>query len=123
MKLGPIQKKWVKSLKENGHRQMRSRLGEKTKNDYTACCLGELGLIAGVCRFDNHGALREKESDNYGTLYNSYESLGLNCPSGGFAITDTEFSNLANLNDNGHTWYDIACYIEAYPELFFNKSV
>ena len=123
MKLGPIQKKWVKSLKENGHRQTTRRLGEKTKNDYTACCLGELGLIAGVCRFDNHGILREKGSDNSETLYDSYESLGLNSPTGEFDITDTEFSSFALLNDNEHTWYEIACYVEAYPELFFNKSV
>lgn len=123
MKLGPIQKKWVKSLKENGHRQMTRRLGEKKGSEYTACCLGELGLIAGVCRFDKHGGLREKKSDNYRTLYESYESLGLNSPIGEFNITDTETSSLAHLNDDGHTWYEIACYIEAYPELFFNKSV
>jgi hypothetical protein len=120
MKLGKLQKKWVRSLKAHPERQMSRQLGAGTKRKYTACCLGEAGLIMGTCVFKN-GVLVEKKTHSPGVLKNSYKKMGLYTDHGG---TEDGDISLAKLNDDGiTTWPEIAYMIEAAPELFFTKSV
>ncbi len=57
MTLGPLQLKWIKSLERRPKRQTKGKLGTRTSFlgftlSYKACCLGEGGLIAGVCNWD-----------------------------------------------------------------------
>lgn len=119
MKLGKLQRKWVKSLKSHPERQMKAQLGSGNKKKYKACCLGEAGLILGTCEF-KYGRLRERKSGSSGVLENSYDQMGLKSPNGKI----DSMTGLADLNDDGyHTWVDIAYLIEAAPELFFTKSI
>lgn len=143
MKLGPIQEKWVKSLEKNQDRQTTGQLGFKCelKDDgtYYACCLGEGGLIAGVCSWDPKGNLVVKDN-NTGkplkhmnmTLENySYKALGLHDGSGGLrkrveifvGETQKTFSRLSDMNDSGVSWRQIAQFIRQNPTLVFTHPV
>lgn len=120
MKLGPLQKKWVRSLKKHPERQQKNALGKGSAKEYTACCLGQAGLIMDTCYF-RRGILVERDSLSGTVLGESYKKMGLRDCVG--TIVDNNIS-LAGLNDdNNHTWVDIAYLIEAAPELFFTKSV
>lgn len=129
MKLGPKQKKWIAFLKENGHLQGVGRLGKKDGNKIELCCLGVAGLrIIRSCRWDGE-ILVEKEQRATGTLLDSHGEIGLLSEMGEIRYPSkyrkrtTEPPHLAEMNDEGYTWYEIACYLEAVPELFFSKSV
>jgi hypothetical protein len=120
MKLGPLQKKWVKSLKENPDRQLKDRLGVRSGDGYKACCLGEVAMILGICTFDADGFM--KIGSEYYDLTGHYHKMGLRDECG--EIADDPYNSLACLNDDrDHTWPEIAYLIESAPELFFTKSV
>lgn len=120
--LGPIQKKWIASLKAHPERQLKNVLGNGTPTKYQACCLGELGLIAGICEFNKYGIIHEKGFKlNDAELNETYSEVGLNSDNGSIK---GDYRCLALLNDDEHhTWPEIAYLVEAAPELFFNKSV
>lgn len=120
MKLGPIQTKWVESLEKYPQRQMKFRLGYSSSDgSYKACCLGEGGLVAGVCNWSN-GRLLTKNTASFTGLDGVYEHLGLR-DSGG-TIQGTS-NSLANMNDSDKTWPEIAAFIRENPTLVFTKSV
>lgn len=127
-KLGPIQTKWLQSLEAHPERQLKHRLGIKKSSDdtsYQACCLGELGLIAGVCQWEGINLSTKKFSER-GVLLGVYKELGLYSPHGDkktFAnhLVSRELS-LAELNDSGTTWPEIAAIVRANPEGYFSKS-
>jgi hypothetical protein len=132
MKLGPIQKAWLKSLREHPERQCSGKLGQKFNKNYLACCLGE-ALIT-YCKmkkrripFTGEGILIDGSNDRTSYLSSSFEKLGLISSSGmshsPFYINNEEYYGLASANDNGVTWPQIADIIEANPENFFTKSV
>lgn len=125
--LGPIQTKWLESLEAHPKRQMKSSLGTKKQEDgdeYKACCLGELGLIAGLCEWRGTDLTVTQDgckiSDTY--LINVWEELGLRSERG--SADDGEESNdLAELNDGGYSWPDIAARIRKNPEAYLTKSI
>lgn len=142
-KLGPLQKRWVKLLKTQGHLKGTGELGYKRpgpKSIPELCCLGLAGLLVlGNCKWDG-AYLIETSSDNVAFLKCSYGELGLFSGEGKinypkeFPLNPIagEVENLTELNDgiiNGGDelifqptpWVDIAYMIEAYPELFFNE--
>lgn len=121
-KFGPIQEKWLKSLEEHPERQAKQSLGYREKDGtYKACCLGELGLIAGICDFNEEGYLYAKcETQHTGLLHDVYEQVGLINSSGS---SRDKLESLSNLNDYYKTWPEIAAIVKANPELYFNKSV
>lgn len=130
MELGEIQKAWIKSLRENGHRQATNYLGFKTSDgEYKACCLGEalcvLNRIKGIESKFIDGDLMDGESDE--ELSKSYLEIGLITELGGLknaiTIDDIEHHSLSDLNDYIFTWAEIADYIEQNPENVFTKSV
>lgn len=137
MELGPIQKEWVKSLRENPHRQTKGYLGMGTPEDYKACCLGE--ALATYCRMNNEpipfhdGYITDnKFGSDLGSksFLFSHEKIGLHTSSGKLIINKSShislrgYLTLASANDSGViTWEQIADYIETYPEVVFNKSV
>ena len=143
MKLGTIQKAWIKSLRENPERQTKSRLVKKTENGYKACCLGE--LLITECRlsdkpfpfnditdeiFDEHKINYTGElHKDYKVLSGSRERFGLFSRAGEFkdnkkvSINGTIFSCLSEMNDGELTWVEIADFVEKNPDLVFSKSV
>lgn len=139
MKLGTLQKEWIKSLRENPTRQGKNILGRKTiGEEYKACCLGELLIVN--CRLKNrpvpfspNDTLLDMSSNGGTSFYlsNSYSEFGL--IDGGGAIhggwdynsptQQRTFTSLSQANDNDVSWKEIADFIEANPEKIFKKSV
>ena len=116
---GPIQKQWLKNLKEHPERQYKEALGVKpVGSSYEACCLGELALLAGVAHW-SEGILFCGEDKETTGMY--YEKLGLR--SGVGSPKSGHHSSLATLNDDEMTWPEIAAHVEKYPEVYFTKSV
>ena len=147
MKLGKIQKAWVESLKANPQRQMTNKLGKGTPKDYTACCLGELLCVRARLRkkklpFTSNNIIRDGGFSSSISLDVSFNQLGLKSDIGqiDFSIDGAkDWLNqskpkskgietngifcLANMNDNGWTWPEIAEFIQKFPEAVFTKSV
>lgn len=147
MELGPIQKKWLESLRAHPDRQGYGSLGmcKGGPGDYEACCLGEL-LI--TYRLENGESLEDVwgitegavsdvtvlfDSDtSSGYLYRSYQTLGLNNEKGAFAkdgqeasinYQGEEFESLSDMNDCYVSWPEIAKVVEANADLVFTKSL
>lgn len=146
-KLGPLQKLWLKNLKEHPERQTSDVLGNRevntTSNKYMACCLGELH----VCHARLHKKKlpfvfdRIQDGNSDSELQNSFSKYGLFGNSGAARYpVEIEFSSvydqdtvkkirkrrfigLAAMNDAGVPWKQIAKLIEADPENYFSKSV
>ena len=131
--LGPLQKMWLEQLRKHPERQISHCLGYGTPKEYKACCLGELHLCAHRLAnkklpFDSNN--RICDDSIYGTLSYSYEQYGLNSSVGQSVkefttsfIEDKSFYTLAQANDGGVSWPEIADIIEKNPENFFTKSV
>lgn len=121
---GPIQTEWLKSLKEHPERQLKGSLGKKYPDGtYKACCLGEAGLIAGVCEWREVGdqvILYVKESSQLSVLVDVYETIGLFNSEGRRTSGYPEMS-LAIMNDSGKTWPEIAAIIEADPWAYLKE--
>lgn len=120
-RLGPIQEAWLKSLEEHPERQGVKRLGKKNSEGlYTACCLGEGGLIAGVYEWDGSSLVTVTSADkSYNNLDFVYESLGL------YDGVGSNFNGgkcLTRLNDTATTWPEIAAMIRANPEQWLKES-
>lgn len=124
---GPIQTKWLESLEQNPERQEKEKLGIIRPNDsYGACCLGELGLMAGLCEFNSKGELYvigEKTSNSTGILSGVHEQVGLYSACGSPKKYNDGHSALTFLNDNKCTWPEIAAIIRANPTVYFSKPV
>lgn len=132
--MGPVQKLWIKQLREYPERQTTGMLGYGTPEDYKACCLGELALC--YARIHNLELpfvvwkIKDIDEDgdrfaNVNVLSNNWEKYGLKGQGG--QIYDVDFDNhiksLASMNDGGKTWTEIANFIESDPENVFTKSV
>ena len=58
LELGPKQREWVESLRNNPERQLIGNLGEKySDGTYKACCLGELGIVCGLLHWSEDNRL------------------------------------------------------------------
>lgn len=129
-KLGPIQRAWIKDLREHPERQMPGALGEIGEDGtISACCLGQAAITR--CRllglpepFNKEGIIMSEGSEQI--LYN-YDDFGLLSESGSIKGEYRQHFNnnytLASCNDHGMTWAEIADQIDKYPEAVFNKSV
>lgn len=121
MKLGPLQKQWLHNLKTYPERQMTEVLGKRNEDgSYKACCLGEAAIICGTANWDKRGNLYDLVEENKNVL-KSYEAIGLRNSVGRRLDTETE-GFLAQLNDSGKTWPEIAAIIEAEPDQYFTES-
>jgi hypothetical protein len=125
IELGPVQKTWIASLRANQERQMTSQLGIRTPNstEYKACCLGEGGLIAGVCHWNDANVLVSNEHNfSLYLSHDSYKALGLHDQIGSKFPFNNEEESLAYYNDHGRRWIEIADMLESNPSDFFVKS-
>lgn len=134
MQLGPLQEAWVKSLEDHPERQMDGQLGQLQEDgSYKACCLGEgLCVMARIKGerppFDIDFGVLKSEDEDYQLAIKDYSGLGIfdGCgifigpgPIDGAGAT----CSLAELNDAGYTWPQIAKIIRNNPERIFTKSV
>lgn len=125
--LGPLQREWIKSLREHPERQESEQLGSGNLNDYTACCLGELLVCAHrvLPNFPSpfkNGHIVDSDSKAY--LSFSFERFGLFNSTGSIDNGSIGgYFTLAYANDHGVTWPEIADFIESNPEKVFTHSV
>ncbi len=113
-------KKWVAALRSGEYKQGKGCL-ENANGEF--CCIGVLAKLAGVDRTVSTG----KNALNQSIIYDGQigsasdkvkEWIGLVNEVGMYA-QDDGWEDLARLNDNGHTFEDIAAIIESEPEGMF----
>lgn len=134
--IGPLQEQWLQSLEQHPERQMSYKLGEKKPDgSYKACCLGEAGIISGTCYWNEHGQLAIKDEYLIIPIWKggkaihtldgeAYKIMGFNSEAA--KASDASADNhmtLAEMNDDGKTWPEIAAMIRKDPSRWFNKSV
>lgn len=109
--------------------QTKDVLGFKTEDNeagYRACCLGEAQLcinrLEGIELFINNKIFSGKMDTELDLT--SYKKLNLTSPTGHFK-KEFKYLNgdgsLANLNDNGYTWKQIAKIIRKNPRNVFTN--
>lgn len=132
IELGPIQKAWIKSLREHPERQKPTLLGSGNIKDYKACCLGEALICYNRAKkkklpFKDGCIVSHFEGINSKRAILNYSKLGLNGDLGEFSKNITYKGNyyrsLADLNDRHVTWPEIASIIEKHKDKLFTKSV
>lgn len=140
MKLGPIQEQWLKNLEEHPERQTGGRLGCRfNTNDYQACCLGEYLITYkkyhGFSDDDIWSGEQLWDGDSHGdvSLEEHWSILGLYTSEGCFqkggyyhkidAVNGHSYMSLAEMNDSGITWPEIARHIRENPDLVFRESL
>lgn len=103
-----LKSKWLAALRSGEYQQASGALCQSSKNGYRYCCLGVLGSISGLSPSDMLGGSYLSSnivSDSFldKTIGNRYTYSG----------DDPETQcYLANLNDNGKTFAEIADFIE-----------
>lgn len=118
---GSLQSKWIRSLERHPERQMKGQLGQKEEDgSYKACCLGEAGLIAGICEWKGD-TLQIISNHSTACLSESYSAIGLKDAWGEAGVR--RLPNLACMNDNGISWPEIAAHLRKYPHEYFEKFV
>ena len=126
--MGPLQKEWVKTLREHPERQHTRSLGFKDEEGWHLCCLGQLYVLAvgeENALVDGIVACNGDEK----VLSGMYLECGLNNNTGslkgGFYTHKDQSKSwmLSAMNDKGATWPEIADFIEANPSKVFTKAV
>ena len=116
MALNKNAKKWVKALRSRKYKQTRHTLSQHGK----FCCLGVACDLAAKA-----GAISEPEERGTYLSYDGEEDvlpesvkdwLGLRTATGSFTDKREVISNLADLNDGGKKFYQIARVMESEPE-------
>jgi hypothetical protein len=125
-KLGPIQKAWVRALRSGRYKQTKSALA-RTNNDGTPkayCCLGVLCDLAAKKKIVGDVQLNGKRLAFDGNTQDLPLSVvnwaKMHDTLGGL---DNELSSLAEANDNGKKFKQIADIIEQRAEVIFRESI
>lgn len=122
--LGPLQEKWLKALEQNPEQQITGQLGYiKEDGSKGYCCLGNGAEICGVLEW---GGMYVAENGGEFKVFYDYNLLGLHGSCGELLKPvkrkGKKFNDLAEMNDNGWTWPEIAAYIRENPENVFVES-
>lgn len=137
MDLGVIQEQWLKNLEEHPERQTGGRLGRKNEDGgYSACCLGEYLITyrkqQGLSDDEIWTGEQLLDGDSYSdvSLEESWEDMGLYNTEGNFkdntlitASNGNAYDSLAEMNDSGITWPEIARHIRENIDLVFQHSM
>jgi hypothetical protein len=120
---GPIQRAWLRFLRDNPDKQLRTKLGYRnssTGDNYKACCLGQFGLMVGICKWNDYTLLSLHGSVNFPDESDmiKYGFRDVNARHENFE----KYPNLVNINDS-RTWLDVyyACIND--PKGYFTKKV
>jgi hypothetical protein len=128
----PLQLAWIEAIKSGRFLQGRERLTSLIEGKQYHCCLGvaciihneqaealKLRLIELTQRFD---AINYNNERNYAPNA-LIDALGLRGNAGQLkkfaSINGLTYDTLAEMNDNGMSFVEIAAYIEANPENVF----
>jgi hypothetical protein len=116
---GPIQRKWLRFLKNNPERQGRGFLGYKTNGIEYVCCLGQFGLMTGICKW-SHNQLISNNSSIY--LPGEKDMLQYGFYVGGNHKSYRDSEALSTINDKS-PWLDVYNACLADPKGYFTKKV
>lgn len=127
MELGPLQTEWLERLESGNYVQGKTYLCRVRGDEKQYCCLGVL------CQMLSEKALIEvPEWSNTVLVWEGCSNadvpdkgvalMGLYGSTGDPKVWEGNLS-LANMNDRGLTFKDIAKEIRTRPELYFQKSV
>ena len=120
MELGINQKRWVAALRSGEYKQCRNTLCKIDKDgNRSYCCLGVANVLFNLNSADLHNLNNTAHKEVFG-LGNS---IGGTRYFGSIKYKDNVYNCLAQANDSGLSFDDIANIIEANPELFFTHSV
>lgn len=127
-KLGPIQKKWVRALRSGKYKQGDGQLvtTDDEGKPVSYCCLGVLCDIAAKekitkMRLGDDLAIRYDRQISFLPL-KVQKWAAVAELKGKFVDSDGDFGNLAQLNDDGCTFRDIAKVIEDNAASIFTES-
>jgi hypothetical protein len=125
-KFGPIQREWLRFLKNNPLFQGKNRLGRKDPDGtYKACCLGQFGLMTGICKWDVNYLIScaKNKFGDFSETFPAEEDMLKYGFYGNIAPSNMPYKNsLGHINDVG-TWLDVyhACIND--PKGYFSKKV
>lgn len=123
MKLGPNQTRWLEALESDTYKQGKRRL-RNINDEY--CCLGvgaelfkqQEPTADDICyAYCGHTSAAPQYAIEALALLGDFGEFVGNLPIGG-----RPHNNLANLNDNGMSFKEIAQHIRAEPHRFFTWS-
>lgn len=104
-----LKAKWVEALRSNRYRQAEGNLREERSiKRYSYCCLGVLCHVMGSKWVNGVAVLGETIMEAHGEAYLSFDALKLS------GLDDASQRVLANMNDSGALFTDIAEHIEAH---------
>lgn len=119
---GPVQRKWLRFLRDNPTLQHKKSLGTRWfDGTYKACCLGQFGLMTGICKWDGPNLLSDYGSMSfpgeedmirygfYGSMAPYAEEISIN-------------PALTTINDRS-TWLDVYYTCINDPKGYFSKKV
>lgn len=122
--LNERQRLWIDALRSGRFKQTKRVLGKKIGGETYNCCLGVMCEVArenGVqvpVKVDEAGGIR------YGELQSSQTSSIPRMVADFFGVRPDIrcLHPLAQMNDGGRTFEEIAQYVEALPEVFFREE-
>ena len=108
-KFTPLQEAWLKALESGKHRQGNGYL----RCDGGFCCLG----LATHLVDENHPSLAPQERDPYISVGEmSYDDINEK-----YNFIEDDLTLLAEKNDGGYSFEEIAKHIRANPERYFHN--
>ena len=117
MELGPNQTRWIEALKSGLYAQGVFAL----RRDDKFCCLGVACEIFGVPRTPTTGSNEMAYGLSEEICGAPIETIDLLQLWGTAGDDIGSQSSLATLNDNGHTFAEIATLLETSPERYFRS--
>jgi hypothetical protein len=115
-----VRKIWIDALKSGRYRQGNGYLAQRKSKHVNYCCLGllsELACKAGVVEKKVHGEQNAYGGDRYYLPSAVKEWAGIKTVQGEFGDI-----SLAELNDQGKSFEEIAKVIESSPDGLFVKE-
>jgi hypothetical protein len=128
MELTELHKEWIADLRRYPERQRPRTLGYIAEGCTYACCLGQLLLTADRLGLEEARWFESRLFSLNGSDVDmdivDYDKFGLASPAGNIQggwqyNKHTKFTSLADANDGGATWSEIADFIEQNPDKVF----
>lgn len=117
--LGPLQRKWVEALRSGEYRQTKGYL----LMEGAYCCLGVACLSIGLS--PEHALGADVFDGSYVAVLPPLVKDGMRfrgwCGEFRNATDDERYQSLADLNDGGKTFDEIADFVEAHSEAVFTE--
>lgn len=117
-----FKKRWIAALKSGKYEQTSHWLFDikligKNKVQHTYCCLGVACQISGAGKFDNNNFFKLNNAPKEDLIFESHNASRILMPfnlARQIGLTRRAQTRLANLNDRGYTFKEIAEWIKRY---------